>query len=385
MGQIEVIAASAGTGKTHRLATLLESEVVAGRVRPDAIVATTFTNKAAAELEERVRGRLLRAGRVEAARLLGASRIGTVHAVCTRLVMDFAFELGLSPSLRVLDEELAYHALKEALSRVVDRSTLDELQGLASRMPRFKPQERGGQRLGGWQRAIDTLVDHARSNRISAEQLHDAAAPAWDGFARLLDPPDPAPAALERRLAEVTAAFVDWAEANDPTRTTRNAVDRVRPIADRLRAGLPITWHDWASLAALPHAAKASEPLAEEVRRAALAFTRHPQLHHDARRAIELVHQTAARALQAYEEHKRTWGVVDFRDQEVLALDLLGRADVRARLEDELDLVLVDEFQDTSPIQLAIFLRLATPCWTGWPPARRPRRCRSRGAAARRW
>src|SRR5689334_23403161 len=45
-------------------------------------------------------------------------------------------------------------------------------------------------------------------------------------------------------------------------------------------------------------------------------------------------------------------------DQEVLALRLLRRDDVRAELRGQLDLVLVDEFQDTSPIQLAVFLEL---------------------------
>src|SRR5204862_4090544 len=50
----------------------------------------------------------------------------------------------------------------------------------------------------------------------------------------------------------------------------------------------------------------------------------------------------------------------DFVDQEALALELLRREDVRAALQGQLDLVLVDEFQDTSPLQLAIFLELAS-------------------------
>ncbi|MBW2737128.1 MAG: UvrD-helicase domain-containing protein, partial [Deltaproteobacteria bacterium] len=65
MNEIKIISASAGSGKTYRLAEFLEAEVVAGRVRPDAIVATTFTNKAAAELQERVRTRLLASGRTD--------------------------------------------------------------------------------------------------------------------------------------------------------------------------------------------------------------------------------------------------------------------------------------------------------------------------------
>ena len=93
--------------QTYRLTQLLEEGVVKGSVRPQAVLATTFTNKSAAELQERVRVRLLEAGRTVEAQQLTAARIGTVNAVCGRLVADYAFELGLSPELRVLDEEPA--------------------------------------------------------------------------------------------------------------------------------------------------------------------------------------------------------------------------------------------------------------------------------------
>src|SRR5205823_6309847 len=91
----------------------------------------------------------------------------------------------------------------------------------------------------------------------------------------------------------------------------------------------------------------------------AAAHDRQPDLQADLRTACGLVFAIAARTLRAYEDYKRAWGAIDFTDQEVFALRLLERADVRARLAGEIDLVLVDEFQDTSPLQLAIFLRLA--------------------------
>ena len=53
-------------------------------------------------------------------------------------------------------------------------------------------------------------------------------------------------------------------------------------------------------------------------------------------------------------------GLLDFIDLEELCLRLLDYEPVRASLKERLDLVLVDEFQDTSPIQLELFLKLAT-------------------------
>ena len=88
---IEVLSAGAGSGKTYtltqRMVTLLQNGV-----RPAGIMATTFTKKAAAELQERVRVRLLEAGMNEAANELGEALIGTVHGIGTRLLQRFAFE-----------------------------------------------------------------------------------------------------------------------------------------------------------------------------------------------------------------------------------------------------------------------------------------------------
>jgi ATP-dependent helicase/nuclease subunit A len=64
--------------------------------------------------------------------------------------------------------------------------------------------------------------------------------------------------------------------------------------------------------------------------------------------------------MQTFVDTKRELGVVDFTDQEVKLLEAIRESElVREALADELDLVLVDEFQDTSPLQLAIFVELA--------------------------
>ena len=59
MSRIEIVSASAGSGKTFRLAQTLETAIVQRQARPEAILATTFTRDAATELSSRVRQRLL--------------------------------------------------------------------------------------------------------------------------------------------------------------------------------------------------------------------------------------------------------------------------------------------------------------------------------------
>ena len=91
-----MIVAGAGTGKTtvvtHRIAWLIDQ----GHVKPEGILALTFTDKAAGEMEERV-DCLLPYGYVDL-------QISTFHAFCERLLREFGVEIGLSRDFRLANE-----------------------------------------------------------------------------------------------------------------------------------------------------------------------------------------------------------------------------------------------------------------------------------------
>ena len=91
-----LIVAGAGTGKTtvvtRRIAWLIEQ----GLAKPQNILALTFTDKAAGEMEERV-DQLLPYGYVEL-------QISTFHAFCEKLLREYAAEIGLSRDFRVVSE-----------------------------------------------------------------------------------------------------------------------------------------------------------------------------------------------------------------------------------------------------------------------------------------
>lgn len=91
----------------------------------------------------------------------------------------------------------------------------------------------------------------------------------------------------------------------------------------------------------------------------ALAYDSHPDLHADIRNYLVCMFDICSNALEHYRQRKLGMGVVDFTDQESLLLRLLDHPTVASVLREELDLLLVDEFQDTSPIQLALFLKLS--------------------------
>jgi ATP-dependent exoDNAse (exonuclease V) beta subunit len=344
---IEIISASAGSGKTYRLATVLEDALVSGDIRPHAVLATTFTNKAAAELQERARTRLLGAGRSDDAQRLAAARIGTVNSVCGRIVSDFAFELGLPPRLSVLDEGAAASALRRASSLVLDQEE--------TALSALKYSLGDG---FDWSQALTDIVGLARTNGVETHALGACAARSLQELAPLLGSPARDARALDRALRSAIEKFVGGVDCSkDSTKKTAGALDRAETALRRLRSGGTLPWSEWAALARLDPG-KGSVALAEPVLEAAAAHDIHPRLRADLEEAIRRVFSLAERTLGAYESYKRDWGLIDFADQEVLALAALQLESVRERLADELDLVLVDEFQDTSPLQLAIFLEL---------------------------
>ncbi len=114
---LTVVPAGAGSGKTHHIHECLAQWISAGEVAPERIVAVTFTEAAAAELRERVRARLLAGGRVEDALRLDQAFISTIHGFGLRLLTEYAFDAGLSPSHRLLDEDEETMLVRLALAR----------------------------------------------------------------------------------------------------------------------------------------------------------------------------------------------------------------------------------------------------------------------------
>ena len=116
---VEFIKASAGSGKTFSLMERVEHLVITENVPVGAILATTFTVKAANELKERIRGKLLEMGRPEMAQTVSSALIGTVNGICGRLLGEYEVDAGLSPQLEVLDEGSAKAIFKQAVAPVL--------------------------------------------------------------------------------------------------------------------------------------------------------------------------------------------------------------------------------------------------------------------------
>ncbi|MGX1565634.1 UvrD-helicase domain-containing protein [Streptomyces sp. NPDC055506] len=119
----QVIVAGAGSGKTTVMAARVVWLVGTGQVAPEQVLGLTFTNKAAAELAERVRKALVKAGvtdpdAIDPDNPPGEPVISTYHSFAGRLLTDHGLRLGLEPTSRLLADatrfQLAARVLREA-------------------------------------------------------------------------------------------------------------------------------------------------------------------------------------------------------------------------------------------------------------------------------
>jgi len=344
---IRLISASAGSGKTYTLSNKIIDAVKNGN-QPEKILGTTFTNKAAAELIQRIRSFFLTDGNWEASQRIINGYVGTVNSVCGRLLKTFCFEAGLPPVLDIIPDDEQKTIFERAIAPILG-SFSGRIEPVAYRLQQTE-----------WQNVVKQIVDFARTNNIAAENLSSHAEKSWKGLKEIL--PKALPVKQENMLDLALFDAIDSAINNisldDTTGKTKNFIDNLKRIKQRIHNPENLTWHDWVKLIRTVPGKKSSD-LWEPIAEAASIHPNHPRFHNDLRTFIFLVFECAAQAMERFAKIKQSNGLIDFVDQEALVLKLLDSKDFQEKLSERLDCLFVDEFQDTSPIQLALFVKLA--------------------------
>ena len=366
------VEAGAGSGKTSSLVARIVALVASG-VEIGTIAAITFTEKAAADLRHRLRSALvdaeadsgdpLRAERMHTALdVLDHAPIGTLHAFARRILNDYPVQAGLPPGFRVLDELESHLAFEQRWSTLLDQ-ILDD------------PEPPGGIVEGG--SALIELCDLdnfglSSGARRVATGFHDN----WDLVDARVDLSNPQPLRLEyapfaRAVLEVcnTRCPADDAQAVrlgqlgaaarrlSETDRLGEQIDLLTRLEDRCRkvkrTGSKAAW----KLAGL-------DPTAlDELR------TQQIELADRAKALLQTVRDYRVRVLGALlgrwvldaARARANDGTVEFHDLLVLTRQLVARdRQVGADLHRRYQRILLDEFQDTDPIQLEIAVRLTS-------------------------
>jgi ATP-dependent helicase/nuclease subunit A len=326
-----MISAAAGSGKTSVLVERFVRSVVDDGLAPGALLAITFTDKAAGELRARIRARLLELGEREAARDAEGAWITTFHGFGTRLLRAHAVAAGLDPAFVVLDPADARAARREAFERA-----------LAGFLAAPRPEALDLAAAYGVDR-LERMVGAAHDALRSRGQTRPALPPG-----RAADV-----AAARAALASPCAALLAelaGAPPGDRVDAAREALAACRDGDDELA---PRAIHIPNGAAALRTPAALAYRAAVDAYCAALA-------DRQAVPALALIDELLGSFADAYAAAKRGRAAVDFDDLQLLARDLLARepgiaAGYRARFAR----VMVDEFQDTNPLQVELLELIA--------------------------
>ncbi|MCW2951130.1 MAG: UvrD/REP helicase [Conexibacter sp.] len=334
-----LLTANAGSGKTSVMA---ERYVRAAReegVEVSRILAITFTEKAASELKARVRGRFEQLGDGERARATEGAWISTIHGFCARLLRTHPLAAGIDPRFKVLDEraagQLAERAFDAALDELVDAHGTAALELIAAYRP------------GDLSEAIVAVHGELRSRGQEQPALGKA------------QPAPLEPRRLALRVAHERAA-AEVAVAADGATVTK-ARERLRACGELLERPLEPA-PDAADVAALalPKNGKALAGEGCEAYRSALERFLDACVDVRAVPVLGLLDALLQAYGRRYTEVKRERSALDFEDLELGANRLLREHEaLRARYAERFLHVMVDEFQDTNPLQLELLERIA--------------------------
>lgn len=323
MTDIKIVNASAGTGKTYTLTEDICSKAQSKSV--EKIIATTFTNKAASELKSKIRKKLLQQGFFEQAEQILTGNIGTVNAVFGKIVSDNAFDLGISPQTGIIEDEQRASLFNKATADI--RNKYSEQAGFMKAVKRFNMEK-------SWFEDVVAVCEKCRQN--AGTDIEAGKKASFDFFDRLL----PAQGDARRIKENMYQALLSLQGLSKVNKAVMDLMERSDDID-------VWSWEDW--ITANGQSGEKYEYLSET----AANFLSLPQLREDLRKIIDTVFDCAGECLSAYQLIKKDLGVIDFIDQEGQALELFHQKNTTSC--ERFDTLYVDEFQDTSPLQMALF------------------------------
>ncbi len=357
------VEAGAGTGKTRALVERVVALVLNG-TPIDRIVAITFTEKAAAELRERVRSALEQSApndptqtqRVrDALASLDRAELSTIHAFCLGVLRTFAAEAGVDPAFTVADEMTAERRFQERW-----RLYLEVLAGEREAQEAIDRVLSLGMTTSEIEQLVRAVRDRTELLPVLEKLLADAG-----------DPPRLDIAELRQRLAAVNR---DDVPADDRLRCH---IEALRLLLDRMSRNTQASEVTLAMSSAILLAKPSNlgnqrnwggrDVIAEARQIAAgVADTLADALTAHRRQALARLLPFIFRFVREDANARAPEGVMDFDDLVRRVRDLLASSpEARRALRRRYSVMLIDEFQDTDPLQVDIALAFATDPDTG--------------------
>ena len=370
MERVTYISAGAGSGKTYKLTHLLAEHIANGDVEPEKVILTTYTKKAAAEFREKAKSVLYEEGRknptlYEAAARLEQASIGTVHAVANSFVQKYWYYLGLSPQQKVIAEEDVNFYISQSLAELPTENEIKFMNKFRNQFSIEKLRDPGNPGMGSypdygfWKDLLVSVIK--KSETFGVMDLAESRSKSL-ALVKSLYPGDMSMPTAD----EIIIAIKEVLEAIPGA--TRIKEENRKELANNISKYLSVP-HElsffW--IKGFKDALASAVSKASIAKNAKKAVELNGQLNiwrcHEVRsmneQFVNTIFDMAERWKEGYEQYKSQNHLLDYDDMERYMLKLLKRDDVKDDIRSSYEYLFVDEFQDSSPIQVQIFDELS--------------------------
>ena len=355
MKNVTYINASAGSGKTYTLTHTLADLISDQKVKPEQVIMTTFTVKAASEMKEEAKKVLYEKGLFEEASRLDQAMIGTIHSVANALINKYWFFLGLSPDMGVMAEEDTQFYTSQSLS---DLPTQEELKTLHAFCENFDIQYKYGVGKRGvnydyWKEDILRVITYTTNYELGS---YERSIKESLDYIRQFVRPNIKSDFTKEELTAILNAQKRYAETQRESKKKQDILAEIRSM----RRGLSDPTIGWYKrLAKLLNAWTSCAPEAEDMRDRLAELWHWPLVYQKQEAYIRLLFDLAARWKDRYTNYKKEKNLLDYNDMEKYMRDLLTDEELSKEISMDYRYLFVDEYQDCSPIQVKIFDKLS--------------------------
>lgn len=377
-----IVSAAAGSGKTAVLTERIARHILEG-ASPDDLLVVTFTRAAAAEMKKRIGDRLsaLAAQQQgdEAARLYGAAEsigranISTIDGFCSHVLRRHFDIAGLDPAFRAGEEAenlaLRQEALEELMERYYAQKGFSDLVDAFGEEAEFSAQFlRLYEFIMAQPEPMEWLRGAIDKYGITEEELGrcSAAEEYLKGLKVRLGAYMDILRSRRDEIAEdypKTAAILD----GDLTQLGGALLQKsLRGYANQLSSCEFATFSmRGAEKSYSEYVKKPRDDMKKEVQKhialSGKPIGRQAKLLAGIKPLLDMLYSFTGDFIALYSEKKEQAGIIDYADMEHIALGLLRLPAVAKEYRDRFSFVFIDEYQDCSPLQNALFSALARP------------------------
>lgn len=349
MKNVTYINAGAGSGKTTELLNILLKLIKSGQAKPEQVILTTFTTKAADEFKEKAKAILYKNNMYDEAIRLDQAMIGTIHSICQRFIGKYWFNIGVSPTMGVMAEEDTAYYVSQSLAELPTENELKLLHSFCRSfdvriMEDFQPK---GLDFDFWQGHLKRVIEFSTNYEI-------------DDFSKSEEE------SLKYIKQFVNSDFsisISESELDQMIREARAYVDASNRIKnkdehykkfDRVLRGSRDKNIAWYKDVKKTMDGKYG-PTCTMIQERLEGIWTSKEVYDLQEKYIHLLFNLANRWKENFAEFKREKNLLDYDDMEKYMRLLMQDKDIANEIGKSYKYLFVDEFQDSSPIQVKIF------------------------------